>query len=103
MVSAVQEQLGVVWEATHKSGVLLPPAGGVVVAAVVEREGKFHKVVALGTGNKFLKHEHDAGFDGTRVIDCHAEVIARRAFVLYLAEARSASRSCFGGSSQVSV
>jgi hypothetical protein len=44
------------------------------------------EVLALGVGTKFLKHKLVVENGGTldRVRDCHAEVLARRAFRLYL-------------------
>ena len=52
----------------------------VVQAAIVLRdvEGVEH-VVAFGAGNKCLPDKHKG--DGDVVRDCHAEILARRAFL----------------------
>ena len=43
-------------------------------------------MAALATGNKYLRDDGTLPCvdDGTRIIHSHAEVLARRAFVLYL-------------------
>ena len=56
---------------------------GRVLAAVVKKEGRMMTVVAMGTGTKCIKGVN-LDRSGYAVNDCHAEVIARRAFVAYL-------------------
>ena len=51
------------------------------VVMVTENSGK--KVVAIGTGTRCISHNY-LNEDGLAVNDCHAEVVARRAFVRYL-------------------
>ena len=63
--------------------------GQTVLAAVVARDARrdpLLRVVALGSGTKFLRAadvDADANV-GERVRDCHAEVLARRAFKRFL-------------------
>ncbi|XP_063705564.1 double-stranded RNA-specific editase 1-like [Culicoides brevitarsis] len=54
-----------------------------VVAGIVKIVGRYIEVVSLGTGSKF-SYDPLYGHNGKTLIDCHAEVIARRGFVRYL-------------------
>lgn len=54
-----------------------------VLAAVVMKRGRQLTVVAIGTGTSCIGGA-DLSENGFAVNDCHAEVIARRAFVAYL-------------------
>ena len=57
----------------------------VLSAFVLQRPNKGFEVVALGTGTKCLGKD-EVSINGDLVHDSHAEVIAKRAFVLYLIE-----------------
>ena len=57
----------------------------VLSAFVLQRPNKDPEVVALGTGTKCLGKD-EVSPNGDLVHDSHAEVIAKRAFVLYLIE-----------------
>ena len=57
----------------------------VLSAFVLQRPDQGLKVVALGTGTKCLG-QNEVSSKGDLVHDSHAEVIAKRAFVLYLIE-----------------
>ena len=54
-----------------------------VLATVVMKKNGALSLVALGTGTKFIRGCH-LNQHGDAVNDCHAEVVARRAFVKYL-------------------
>lgn len=54
-----------------------------VIAGIVKITGALMEVVSVGSGSKFLYYNH-FGYNGDTLIDCHAEVIARRGFVRYL-------------------
>ena len=56
-----------------------------VLSAIVQEDTSVFQVVALGTGTKCLG-DNETSADGDLVHDSHAEVVARRAFVLYLVE-----------------
>ena len=54
-----------------------------VLATVVMKKNRALRLVALGTGTKCIRGCH-LSQHGDAVNDCHAEVVARRAFVKYL-------------------
>ena len=55
-----------------------------VLSSVVMSSGvEDLKVVAIGTGTKCISHEH-LSEHGLAVNDCHAEIVARRAFLRFL-------------------
>ena len=54
-----------------------------VLATVVMKKNNELSLVALGTGTKCIRGCH-LSQHGDAVNDCHAEVVARRAFVKYL-------------------
>ena len=56
-----------------------------VISAIVQEDTSVFQVVALGTGTKCLG-DIETSADGDLLHDSHAEVVARRAFVLYLVE-----------------
>lgn len=66
-----------------KSGKPAVPREWTILAGVVLCDGAVCDVVALGTGSKCLGAETVCG-DGTILSDSHAEVICRRAFLVYL-------------------
>eukprot|EP00798_Chlamydomonas_sp_ICE-L_P021060 gene21059-27939_t len=116
MVALVQQRLQLMYEEAKSAGILPPTASRrVVVAAIVQKRGRPSEeggsrlvetllVVALATGNKSLHpgHKSDARA-GQHIVDSHAEVLARRAFVLYLAgmlaeNRQQGTKSIFEGS-----
>eukprot|EP00798_Chlamydomonas_sp_ICE-L_P004968 gene4968-34746_t len=102
MVELVQEQLQRMYEEADSAGISLPSASrSVVVAAIIQKQvrapGSQHldklSVVAIATGNKSLHSSHQSNTcAGQHILDSHAEVLARRAFVLYLAGMLARSR-----------
>lgn len=54
-----------------------------VIAGIVKVFNENLQVVTFGTGSKFLL-DQPSNFNGNTLIDAHAEVIARRAFLRYL-------------------
>jgi tRNA-specific adenosine deaminase 1 len=67
-----------------KSGKPCKPGEWTLMSAVVlETENGSLKVIALGTGSKCLG-KNELSRDGGLVADSHAEVIARRATILYI-------------------
>jgi dsRNA-specific ribonuclease len=91
IVEAIEKKVHVIWEATRLVGSSLPPPGAAVIAAIVQSSqgDQELEVVALGTGSKFVNLKFancpEAPFDGSRIVDSHAEVLTCRAFRLYLA------------------
>ena len=56
-----------------------------VLSAIVQEDDSDFRVVAIGTGTKCLG-DTETSADGDLVHDSHAEVVAKRSFVLYLVE-----------------
>ncbi|GMF22126.1 unnamed protein product [Phytophthora lilii] len=94
------------FEDSSKCQKKVPPSEWTVLAGIVlhsrvftEDDGTF-RVLAAATGNKCLGRR-DLNVDGLVVNDCHAEVLARRAFLRYLyAEALSWESSGLESSEQ---
>ena len=94
MVELVQERLKLMYREAWNSGAsLLPHKSSSVVAAFVQTlsDGRSDisdeamSVVAVATGTKHLASCTTAATEGKLLIDSHAEVLARRALVRYLA------------------
>ena len=63
---------------------------GVLAAIIVCSDTGEAQIVAMGSGTKCVS-SHNLSDNGTTVQDCHAEVVARRAFMRYLySQARNA-------------
>ena len=73
---------------------LYPQSSADVIAAVIQlcTDTGDAQIVAMGSGSKCI-NGHNLSDNGTAVQDCHAEVVARRAFMRYLySQARSTLR-----------
>jgi hypothetical protein len=93
MVQLVQFKLESMYQEACRNGVVLPPAATSVVAAFILARGRHLTVVAVATGTKHLAQEYIGSSVGARLLDSHAEVLARRALVRYLAAQLSADRA----------
>jgi len=86
MVALVQERLEAMYDEAWRREANLPPRDSVVIAAFIQTWGSDMSAVSVATGTKHLDSEHwNAPADGLRLVDSHAEVLARRALVRYLA------------------
>ena len=55
----------------------------VVASVMMTRSNRFAQFVSVGMGKNFI-HKENLTCDGTRVLDCHAEVLARRGLKRYI-------------------
>lgn len=85
MVVMVQERVRAIYGEVPSADLRALCPETAVVAAFIQSDGSNLSVISLATGTKTLSQEHrDGPADGRRLIDSHAEVLARRALFRYL-------------------
>ena len=67
----------------HLIGRYVDICENVVAGVVMTRSDRFAQFVSVGMGKNFI-HKENLTCDGTRVLDCHAEVLARRGLKRYI-------------------
>ena len=57
--------------------------GNVIAGVVMTHSYRYAKFVSAGMGTNFI-HEQEVDYDGSSVVDCHAEILAKRGLNRYL-------------------
>lgn len=61
----------------------IDPAGNVIACIVMTLRTSYAVMVSVSMGKNFIREDNLRG-DGKRVMDCHAEILARRGLIRYL-------------------